>query len=224
PREQEAALEQAGQKRRGKKPKQPDDKPDPKAQRNFTDPESRIMKDGASKSFEQAYNCQAAVDETAQVIVATNVTQETNDKQQVKPLIENLKERNGGQTPRRASADSGHFSERNVEYLQNERIDGYIATGRLKHGAEAPAAPRGRIPQTATVKDRMARKLRTVKGRSTYKKRKQIVEPVFGQIKEGRGIRRLLLRGRANVTAEWDLICLTHNLLKLFRSLAPQFA
>lgn len=224
-REQEEALEQEGKKRRGPKPKQPDDKPDPKAQRNFTDPESRIMKDGASKSFEQAYNCQAAVDETSQVIVATNVTQETNDKKQVKPVVETLKQNTGDQKPEKISADSGYFSESNIEYLQNEGIDEYIATGRLKHGEEPPPSPRGPIPKDATVKERMARKLRTVKGRNTYKKRKQIVEPVFGQIKEGRGIRRFLLRGLDNVSAEWDLICLTHNLLKLFRSgFTPQKA
>ncbi len=209
---------QEGKKPRGPKPKEPDDKPQPKAQRNFTDPESRIMKDGASKSFEQSYNCQAAVDEKAQVIVAANVTQETNDKQQVKPLVESLKANTGGKKPKKASADNGYFSEDNIEYLQEEKIDEYIATGRLKHSEKPPPAPRGRIPNNATTKERMARKLRTVKGRGTYKKRKQIVEPVFGQIKEARGFRRFLLRGLENVSAEWDLICLTHNLLKLFRS------
>jgi hypothetical protein len=183
------------------------------------------MKDGASKSFEQAYNCQAAVDETSQVIVASNVTQETNDKKQIKPMVEKLKHNTGDQKPEKISADSGYFSESNIEYLQNEGIDEYIATGRLKHGEEPPASPRGPIPRDATVKERMARKLRTVKGRNTYKKRKQIVEPVFGQIKEGRGIRRFLLRGLDNVSAEWELICLTHNLLKLFRSgFTPQKA
>jgi transposase len=217
-REKEEALAREGQKRRGPKPKEPDDKPKPEAQRNFTDPESRIMKDGASKSFEQAYNCQAVVDETAQVIVATNVTQESNDKKQVKPLIENLKQNTGGEKPSKVSADSGYFSESNIAYFQDEKIDEYIATGRLKHSEQPPPAPRGRIPKHATTKERMARKLRTVKGRGTYKKRKHIVEPVFGQIKEGRGFRRFLLRGLQNVSAEWDLICLTHNLLKLFRS------
>ncbi len=150
--------------------------------------------------------------------MATNVTQQTNDKQQLKPPIENLKQNTGGQKPKKASADSGYFSERNVAYLQDEEIDEYVATGRLKHSEKPPPAPRGRIPANATVKERMARKLRTVKGRGTYKKRKQIVEPVFGQIKETRGFRRFLLRGLQNVSAEWDLICLTHNLLKLFRS------
>jgi len=215
--EQEEALKKAGKMRKGKPPKDPSDTPDSKAQRNFTDPESRIMKDGASKSFEQAYNCQIASDEQAQIIVGTNVTQETNDKQQVQPVIEDVKERTG-QTPRKASLDAGYYSDDNVAYLESEGIDGYIATGRQKHGEKVPVAPRGRIPKDVTPKERMARKLRTIRGRATYAKRKQIVEPVFGQIKEPRGFRRFSLRGLVNVTGEWDLICLTHNLLKLFRS------
>ena len=214
---QEEALKQAGKARKGKPPKEPSDTPSPKAQRNFTDPESRIMKDGASKSFEQAYNCQIASDEEAQVIVGTNVTQETNDKQQVKPVIEDVKQRTG-QTPKKASLDAGYYSDENVAYLESETIDGYIATGRHKHRDKIPLAPRGRIPKDATTKEKMARKLRTAKGRATYSKRKQIVEPVFGQIKEPRGFRRFSLRGLANVTCEWDIVCLTHNLLKLFRS------
>ena len=215
--QQEEALNKAGKTRKGKPPQAPRDAPDPKAQRNFTDPESRIMKDGASKSFEQAYNCQIASDEQAQVIVGTNVTQETNDKQQVKPVIEDVKKRTG-QTPKKASLGAGYYSDDNVAYLESEKIDGYIATGRQKHGDKIPPSPRGRIPKNATTKDKMARKLRTVKGRATYSKRKQIVEPVFGQIKEARGFRRFLLRGLANVTWEWDIVCLAHNLLKLFRS------
>jgi hypothetical protein len=215
--EQEEALKKAGKTRKGKPPKDPSDTPAPKAQRNFTDPESRIMKDGASKSFEQAYNCQIASDEHAQIIVGTNVTQETNDKRQVKPVLEDVKERTG-QTPQKASLDAGYYSDDNVAYLESEGIDGYIATGRQKHGEKIPPAPRGRIPKDATTKERMARKLRTIRGRATYAKRKQMVEPVFGQIKEPRGFRRFSLRGLVNVTGEWDLICLTHNLLKLFRS------
>jgi transposase len=215
--EHEEALKKEGKSRKGKPPKAPSDAPDPKAQRNFTDPESRIMKDGASKSFEQAYNCQIASDEHAQIIVGTNVTQQTNDKQQVKPVIEDVKKRTG-QIPKKASLDAGYYSDDNVAYLESEGIDGYIATGRQKHGDTIPSAPRGRIPKDATTKEKMARKLRTQKGRATYSKRKQIVEPVFGQIKEPRGFRRFSLRGLVNVSCEWDLIGLTHNLLKLFGS------
>lgn len=214
----EQALEKEGRKRKGKKPRDPSDKPEPKAQRNFTDPESRIMKDGASKSFEQAYNCQAAVDEESQIIVATNVTQQANDKQQLEPLVEEIKKNTDGETPEKLSGDSGYFSESNVEYLEGEGVDGYIATNRQKHGDVPELAGCGRIAKDATKQERMTRKLRTKKGRETYSKRKQIVEPVFGQIKETRGFRRFLLRGLENVSAEWDLICLTHNLLKLFRS------
>lgn len=214
----EQTLEKEGRKRKGRKPKDPSDKPGPKAQRNFTDPESRIMKDGASKSFEQAYNCQAAVDEESQIIVATNVTQQANDKQQLEPLVEEIKKNADGEMPEKLSADNGYFSESNVEYLEGEGVDGYIATNRQKHGDAPELAGCGRIAKDATKQERMTRKLRTKKGRETYSKRKQIVEPVFGQIKETRGFRRFLLRGLENVSAEWDLICLTHNLLKLFRS------
>lgn len=210
--------EKRNSKRRGRKKRKRSVKPAPKAQRNFTDPDSRIMVDGATKSFEQSYNCQAAVDEKAQVIVATNVTQQANDKRQLKPVIEKLKENTGGAKPRKLSADSGYFSEENVINLKDEGIDAYIATGKQKHGQKLLAAERGRIPVNATVKERMSRKLRTIKGRCTYSKRKQVVEPVFGQIKEARGFRQFLFRGLEKVEAEWDLVCLTHNLLKLFRS------
>ena len=205
-------------KRRGRPPKAPSDKPESKAQRNFTDPDSRIMKMSATKSLEQCYNCQAAVDGHHQVIVAPRVTQYANDKRQVKPVIEKLKRNLNGATPKRVSADSDYYSQDNVSYLGGQQIDAYVATGRLKHTDRLPPAPRGRIPKDATVKERMARKLRTIKGRATYSKRKAIVEPVFGQIKQVRGFRQFLLRGFDQVSAEWELICLGHNLLKLFRS------
>ncbi len=202
---------------RGRPAKVPTDQPDSKAQRNFTDPDSRIMKDGATKSFEQCYNCQIAVDGDSQIIVATGVTQEANDKQQLKPLLERLK-RNLHKKPKQVSSDSGYYSEDNVSFLRVEGIDGYIATDRVKHTTQIIPSPRGRLPQWATIKDRMARKLQTVKGRRLYGKRKGIVEPVFGQIKHVRKFRQFLLRGIGKVTSEWDLICLGHNLLKLFRS------
>jgi transposase len=202
----------------GKEPQGPDDKPRDTAQRNFTDSDSRIMKDGATGSFEQCYNAQAAVDAKEQIIVVSDVTQDANDKQQMKPVMEKLKENTGGRKPKVVTADSGYFSEANAELLENEHIDACIATRKERHSRLPEPAPRGRIPKDATVMQRMARKLRTAKGRSTYSKRKQIVEPVFGQIKEIRGFRRFLMRGLENVRAEWELICLTHNLLKLFRS------
>jgi transposase len=233
---EDEALAAAGKKRRGPAPDPPSETPDPTAQRNFTDPESRIMKDGASKAFEQCYNAQAAVDEEAQIIVAAEVTQETNDKQQVAPMVaamgRTMQSVNGAADaaldpgagserrllPQVLSADNGYFSEKNIETLAKEKIDAYVATGRLKHGESPPVATESEaIVEGDDVKEKMAQKLRTVKGRATYAKRKQIVEPVFGQIKEARGIRRFWLRGLEKVQSEWKLICATHNLLKLWR-------
>ena len=202
--------------RRGRPPKAPSDKPDPKAQRNFTDPESRIMPVSGARNFVQAYNCQAAVDKEAQGVVATTVTQEPNDKQQLKPLLQKVAENNAGLLPKKLSADAGYFSEANCTSLLKDGVDAYIATGKTKHD-EIVLSPRGRIPKNATVKSRMARKLRTKKGRETYSLRKQIVEPVFGQIKEIRSFRRFSFRGLKCCQQEWDFVCLTHNLLKLFR-------
>lgn len=202
--------------RRGRPPKAPSEKPDPQRQFNFTDPDSKVMVDGATKSFQQSYNCQAAVDKKAQVILASGVTQQTNDKRQVKPLIKAVKA-NSGKVPDQASADAGYFSEDNCRFLQSEHIDAFIATEKTNKLANSDA-PRGRIPKNASITERMTRKLQTVKGRLVYAKRKHIVEPVFGQIKEARQFRRFSLRGLKNVSAEWDIVCLTHNLLKLYRS------
>jgi transposase len=198
-------------------------RPAEKAQRNFTDPDSRIMRDGATKSFEQSYNCQAVVDSQAQVIVAAQVTQQANDKQQVKPLIEQMKVNLEGRTPGELSADAGYFSEDNVSYLEGQRIDPYVATGRQKHGAKPSKSLE--TPASATPLERMAAKLQTRAGKRVYSQRKETVEPVFGQIKEARGLRRFRFRGLGSVQAEWSLICATHNLLKLFRSgWSPQIA
>jgi len=202
--------------RRGRPPKAPSEQPDPKRQFNFTDPDSRLMVDGATKSFQQSYNCQVAVDEKAQVIIGSGVTQETNDKLQVKPLIKTVKA-NSGKVPEKLSADAGYFSEDNCSFLDSEQINAYIATEKTNVLANTDA-PRGRIPKNATITERMTRKLQTIKGRLVYTKRKQIVEPVFGQIKEARRFRRFSFRGLKSVSDEWDLLCLTHNLLKLYRS------
>ncbi len=203
--------------RRGRPPKPPSGQPDPKKQRNFTDPESRIMPVSGGKDFVQGYNCQAAVDKEAQVIIGTHVTQATNDKQQVLPLIADIVGNTNWELPKVISADSGYFSEANCKKLVALEVDAYIATGRLKHDEKA-LSPRGPIPKDASIKERMSRKLRTVKGKSTYSLRKHIVEPVFGQIKEARNFRRFSFRGLAACQDEWDLVCLTHNLLKLFRA------
>jgi transposase len=204
--------------RRGKAPKPPTEAPDSKAQRNFTDPESRIMPSHGHGNFVQGYNCQAVVDQKSQIILATNVTQQTNDKQQLEPMVEKLKESLPGQKPKILSADSGYASENNCSILEQEGIDGHIATQKQKHGAEPLPPSRGRIRQCTTLVERMARKLRTKRGRLIYRKRKQIVEPVFGQIKQARGFRQFSMRGIMKCDFEWTLVCLTHNLLKLFRS------
>jgi len=216
----ERQTRETGRKPPGRPPKVPDPThatPTPKAQRNFTDPESRIMKDGATKSYVQAYNAQAAVDGTAQVIVAAAVTQEANDKQQLVPLLTQVAA-NTGAAPAVASADSGYFSEAAVTAAPCHGIDLYVAVDRQKHGkVSAPPADDG------TVTAAMRAKLQTAAGHAVYALRKAIAEPVFGQIKAMRGFRRFSFRGVSRVQAEWQLICLTHNVLKLFRAgWAPQ--
>jgi transposase len=218
-REQEKHDDEKGPKQGGNGPAKPTGKPADKAQRNFTDPESRIMMAGATKSFEQCYNCQTAVDDIAQVIVATYVTQEANDKQQIKPLFNAIKKNLGrGSKPKKISADAGYWSEDNANFLEAQKIDAYVATGRMKRTEKPAPPPRGRIPDGATTKQRMARKLKTLEGKAVYKMRKAIVEPVFGQIKFARGTRQFLLRGLEKVSGEWALICAGHNFLKLYSS------
>jgi len=219
-RQAKAALEAQARQQQDEEDEDGDEpapEPDDGAQRNFTDPDSRIMRDSATKSFQQSYNCQAAVDDKTQVVVAAAVTQQANDKQQIEPMTQQMQQ-NTGKLPQEVSADAGYFSEDNVEYLSKNGIDPYIATRQRKHNDRSTPPPRGRIRQEATIKERMARKLRTKAGQAVYDKRRQTVEPVFGQIKEARGFRRFLLRGVEAVSAEWRLICLGHNLLKLFRS------
>ena len=203
--------------RRGKKPKHPPGVPMPKDQRNFTDPESRIMKDSATKGFVQGYNSQAAVDAESQVIVAADVTSEANDKKQVKPMVKQIEE-NLGEKPKELSADCGYYSEDNVKDLEGEKIEAFIAPERKKHTDKAAQAPRGRIPKDLPVKERMRRKLQTKRGKKKYGLRKEVAEPVFGQIKQARGFRQFLLRGLGKVRCEWRMICMGHNILKLFRS------
>ena len=218
--EREEEEKRTGKKKRGRKPKAPDpeqSKPDDKDQRNFTDPESRIMPDGANKgSFVQGYNAQIAVDSASQVIVAAEITQETNDKQQLIPMIAQI-EANLRQKPEKVSADAGYFSEANVTDTLVREVDLYVATGRDKHG-DVTATNDNPPPSNASPKETMRDKLRTAAGRTVYKMRKAIVEPVFGQIKEVRGFRRFSLRGQQNVRHEWRLVCAVNNLLKLFRS------
>ena len=218
--EQEAA-EKAKAERKGKdedddeEPPEPP-KPDPKAQRNFTDPESRIMP-MRSGGFEQCYNAQAGVDAQAQVIVACGVVATSTDTAQLLPMVDQVRA-NLGRKPACCSADAGYCSEENLRGLAVRKIRGYVATGRQKHGAKAAVNPGRGKPGTliAAMRERLARG----GWRSPYRLRKQVVEPVFGQIKQGRGFRQFLLRGLAKVQEEWRLICTAHNLLKLAKATA----
>lgn len=189
--------------------------PDDKAQRNFTDPESHIMPAPGGKHFEQDYNAQAAVDSADQVIVAADVTDQPSDRGQAVPMMEQVKE-NTGKLPREMSADAGYFSSNVVKDLTASGIDVYMPPDKMHHAYKMPAAPRGRIPKGLSIVDRMRRKLMTKKGQKRYGLRKVLPEPVFGQIKQVRGFRQFLLRGKEKVRGEWRFICTGHNLLKLF--------
>jgi transposase len=188
-------------------------KPKDKAQYNFSDPESRIMK--GTDGFVQAYNAQAVVESTTQLIVAQAVTQEANDKQQVEPMVAAI-EQQSGQKPEELLADSGYCSDKNLEHLENKKIEAFVATDRQKHGEKEICKP-GPLPKGATRVDRMKRKLQTKAGAAIYAARKSIVEPVFGQIKRARGFRQFNLRGIEKVRAEWAVVCMTHNILKIYR-------
>lgn len=188
-------------------------KPDPKAQYNFTDPESRIMK--GPDGFVQGYHAQVAVDER-QLIVGQAVTQDTNDKKQLMPMITTIAQQSGI-TPTHVLADAGYCSEENLAAMAETTIDAYVSTRKQKHGERPGPCPRGPLPTTATMIDRMSRKLHTKVGAAIYARRKAIVEPVLGQIKQARGFRQFLLRGVEKVQGEWSLVCTTHNILKLYR-------
>ena len=173
------------------------------------------MPDGAHKgSFVQAYNAQIAVDSEAQIIVAAEITQQSNDKQQLAPMLDQVRQ-NAGASPVACSADTGYWSPEQVTDGRVEGIDLHVATGRDKHGTSAAPI---QVPDEDDLLQQMKQKLQSEAGRAVYKMRKAIVEPVFGQIKECRHFRRFSLRGLENVQAEWTLVCLTHNLLKLYRS------
>jgi transposase len=184
--------------------------PEAKAQRNFTDPDSHIMKSG--KDFVQAYNGQAAVDAQAQVIVAQSLSNSPTDARQLAPIVAQIKT-NTGRQAQELSADAGYCSEGNLAVLARHHIDAYIATGRQRH-SDTAAIGRRRVNATTRVAA-MRTKLARAGRRSRYRLRKTLPEPVFGQIKQARGFRQFLLRGLEKVQGEWSLICTVHNLLKL---------
>lgn len=197
-------------KKSGRPPAPPKAEPDGKAQRNFTDPESRVMP--TKSGFIQGYNAQAAVDGAHQIIVAQTLTNSSSDQAQLAPLLNSIKA-DLGSNPEEVSADAGYCAQANLLTLSRRRIRGYVATGRQKHGAGSATTRRKLAAGTLVAK--MSAKLKRAGWRSRYRLRKQIVEPVFGQIKQARGFRQFLLRGIDKVRAEWALICTAHNLTKL---------
>jgi transposase len=220
----EAERQRTGTPRRGKAPQPVVDTPDDKAQSNFTDPELHIMRT-TNKGWEYCGNAQASVDGACQIILACDVTDASNDKQQAEPVaqatlatlcqagLEGPKDESGAAQPIPATLDKGYYRETAVAALETLGFDPYSATGRQRHHD-----PQAQEPETpATAQERMAAKVRTPAGAALYARRKVIVEPVFGQIKEARGFRRFLLRGLDNLRGEWRLVCLTHNLLKIWR-------
>jgi len=225
--EDQAQREAEGRNRRGKAPGPVKSSPEDKAQTNFTDPEAKIMKQ-SNKGFDYSYNAQAVVDGAEQIIVSAEVTNAANDKQQAVPMaraaldnlsaagIERPRGADGTPAPIPNTADSGYFSEKAVAELEALGMDPHVAIDRQKHHPELAAESPAPSPE-ASAKDKMRHKLRSAAGKALYAARKQIVEPVFGMIKSARGIRQFLLRGLEKVSGEWQLICLTHNLLKIWR-------
>jgi transposase len=213
-----AAKRQAWEDRggRGRPPRAPETvQPAPTAQRNFTDPDSKIMK--GSDGFLQAYSLHTAVDAASQVILAYDVSNQPADVEHLQPMVEQLIARSR-RRPRRLLADAGYCSEENLAYLERRRIEGYVATVRAPHAVEPPAVPRGRPPKGLSCRERMARRLRTLRGRARYRLRMLTVEPVHGQLKQALGFRQFLLRGLEKVRGEGSLLCTAFNLRKLWRA------
>jgi transposase len=211
----EARRKADGRKQNGRTAAPPKREPAGKAQRNFTDPDSRILK--TKDGFIQGYNAQTAVDAQAQIIVAHTLTNNGSDQAQLAPLIDAIKI-NLKRNPQEVSADAGYCSAANLATLGRRRIKGYIATGRQHHGTTSATGKRPATPGSLLA--RMTTKLKRAGHRSRYRLRKQVVEPVFGQIKQANGFRQFLLRGLDKVKAEWAMICTAHNLRKLARAAA----
>ncbi len=228
--EAEAERQRTGTKRRGRAPGPIVEAPAAKAQVNFTEPELSIMKT-ANKGWDCCGNAQAGVDDGCQIILACEVTAECNDQRQGEPMARATREQldragigpevdeSGARPPIPAALDTGYFSAAAVAGLEREGFDPHIATERQRHHAATdPAASESPPePEPTTAKEKMRAKLKTAAGRAVYARRKAIAEPVFGQIKEARGFRRFLLRGLEQIRGEWRLVCLTHNLLKIWR-------
>jgi transposase len=209
------ALEERAREQARKEGKDAEEaKPTAKTQYNFTDPESRMLK--GADGFVQGYNTQIAVEPAFQLIVGQRVTQAANDKQQLVPLVETI-EQQSGQKPQGVVVDSGYCSEENLQYLDQRRIEGFVATEKQQHAQRNESCKPGPLPIGASRVERMERKLQTKVGAAVYARRKCTVEPAFGQIKQARGFRQFLLRGLEKVRGEWALICMTHNILKFHK-------
>jgi transposase len=200
----------SGMQERGARKRAPSDTPPDKAQRNFTDPDSRIMPSGGG--FIAGYNGQIAVDAARQIIVAQRLSANPADFAALVPLVDQIKA-NLGRKAREVSADTGFATEANLAALAQRRVTPYLSPGRIRHGETDPVA--GRVLKHKPLMQAMADKIRRAGRRSRYRLRKQVVEPVFGQIKQARGFRQFLLRGVHKVQAEWSMLCTAHNLLKL---------
>jgi len=179
----------------------------------MTDPDSRIMESGGA--FLQAFNCQAAVDDANQIIVAADITNQAPDAGNLAPMLAQVRSNCG--PPGNLTADSGYWTSGVEETCAEGGTEAWVAVERRKHWGADTSVTEGPPPEDATPRGRMRHRLRTLDGRRIYSRRKAVVEPVFGQLKEGRGFRRFHLRGLVAATAEWMLVCATHNLLELFR-------
>jgi len=215
-REREEKAQQTGRKPRGRAPQPPTSGPRPKDQYNFTDPESRIMKNSNNGGFDQHYNVQAAVDQDSRLIVGNTVSNHPNDKGEAIPTVDAIPAEVG--RPKAAALDNGYFSPTNMEELETRGIDPYIATGRDRHHqswqerfAQQPEPP----AEDASPIVKMAYKLKTDIGKIIYGLRKSTVEPVIGIIKETLGFRQFSLRGLVGVSGEWCLVCLAYNLKRM---------
>lgn len=215
-REREEKAKETGRRPRGRKPQPPTPGPRDKDQYNFTDPESRIMKNSADSGFDQHYNVQLAVDQESYLVVANTLSNHPNDYAEAIPTLEAIDAQVG--KPQAAALDNGYFSVDNIEGIEARGVEPYIATGREPHHkswrawfAELPAPP----SEEASPTVKMAYKLRTEIGKAIYNLRKSTVEPVIGIIKEVLGFRQFSLRGLAAAAGEWCLVCLAFNLKRL---------
>lgn len=220
---QRQKLRDRGKKIRGREPKKPSEEVNPKDQYNFTDAQSRIMKAGTGKRFEQCYNAQASVEVETMLIVSNHLSDQANDKKQLQPNLEAAKA--NGFTVERVLADTGYYSDQACAKALSEGVDPYVAVGRQDHGVHLesilnPTSDPPELPKDATAKERMAHKLQSKEGSDLYRKRKHTVEPVFGIIKHCMGFRQFLMRGKEKVSNEWNLVCAAYNLKRIFNLLS----